>query len=141
MAAESLFERGMKVRREVLGDAHVDRATARTTPLDADFQRFITEFAWGSVWSRPGLARRDRSLLVIALLAVLGHDEELAMHLRATRGTGVSPREVGEALLMVAVYAGVPAANAAFRIAKEVLGAEPPLSVGERPAGPEKGEG
>ncbi|BCX18846.1 MAG: 4-carboxymuconolactone decarboxylase [Geminicoccaceae bacterium] len=125
MASESAYARGMAVRRAVLGDAHVDRATARITALDADFQRFITESAWGSVWSRPGLDRRERSLLVIALMAALGHEEELAMHLRATRNTGASPADVAEALLMVAVYAGVPAANAAFRIAKEVLGDEP----------------
>lgn len=124
MAATSAYERGMAVRRAVLGDAHVDRATAATTPLDADFQRFITEGAWGSVWSRPGLDRRERSLLVIALMAALGHEEELAMHLRATRNTGASPAQVAEALLMVAVYAGVPAANTAFRIAKRVLAEE-----------------
>ena len=111
---------GMAVRRAVLGDAHVDRAQSRTNAFDADFQRFITEGAWGSVWSRPGLDRRTRSMLVIALMAALGHEDELAMHLRATANTGATMDDVKEVLLMVAVYAGVPAANTAIRIAKEV---------------------
>jgi 4-carboxymuconolactone decarboxylase len=114
------FTAGMHVRRSVLGDAHVDRAEAAKTDFDADFQRFVTEGAWGSVWSRPGLDKRTRSLLVVALLAALGHEEELAMHVRATRNTGATPEDVKEALLMVAVYAGVPAANTAIRIAKAV---------------------
>lgn len=115
------YATGMRVRRGVLGDAHVDRAEASKTAFDADFQRFITEGAWGSVWSRPGLDKRTRSLLVIALMAALGHEEELAMHIRATRNTGAMPEDIKEALLMVAVYAGVPAANTAIRIAKEEL--------------------
>jgi 4-carboxymuconolactone decarboxylase len=115
------LEAGLEVRRRVLGDAHVDRAEAGKTALDADFQRFITEGAWGSVWARPGLERRTRSMLVVALMAALGHEEELAMHIRATRNTGATPEEVKEVLLMVAVYAGVPAANTAIRIAKEVF--------------------
>ena len=110
----------MAVRRSVLGDAHVDRAEAAKGALDEDFQRFITEGAWGSVWSRPGLDRRIRSMLVIALMAALRHDEELAMHLRATRNTGVTMEDVREVFLMVAVYAGVPAANSAIKIAKQV---------------------
>ena len=114
------FAAGMDVRRSVLGDAHVDRAEAAKTDFDADFQRFITEGAWGSVWSRPGLDKRTRSLLVVALLAALGHEEELAMHVRATRNTGATPEDVKEVLLMVAVYAGVPAANAAIRVARAV---------------------
>lgn len=118
--ASNAFTRGMAVRRAVLGDAHVDRAEARKTAFDADFQTFITEGAWGSVWARPGLTRRERSLITLALLAALGHDEEVAMHLRATANTGASAEDVKEALLHVAVYAGVPAANRAFRIAKEV---------------------
>ena len=121
MADETLFERGMATRRSVLGDAHVDAATARQTGFDAEFQAFITEGAWGSVWSRPGLSRRERSIVTIALLAALGHDEEVAMHVRATVNTGCSPDDIREALLHVAVYAGVPAANRAFRIAKEEL--------------------
>jgi 4-carboxymuconolactone decarboxylase len=118
------FATGMEVRRGVLGDTHVDGAEERTTAFDADFQRFITEGAWGSVWARPGLERRERSMLVIALMAALGHEEELAMHLRATRNTGATAEDVKEVLLMVAVYAGVPAANAAIRIAKEVFARE-----------------
>ena len=115
---DQLFQRGMATRRAVLGDAHVDGATARKTAFDDDFQSFITEGAWGSVWSRPGLSKRERSMLTIALLAALGHDEEVAMHVRATVNTGCSPDDIKEALLHVAVYAGVPAANRAFKIAK-----------------------
>ncbi len=111
----------MAARRAVLGDAHVDRAQANTTAFDADFQAFITEGAWGSVWSRPGISRRERSMITIALLAALGHDEEVAMHVRATANTGASMDDVKEALLHVAVYAGVPAANRAFRVAKQVF--------------------
>ena len=119
------FDEGVQTRRAVLGDAHVDRAEANQTAFDADFQTFITEGAWGSVWSRPGLSRRERSLVTIALLAALGHDEEVAMHVRATRNTGASAEDIKEALLHVAVYAGVPAANRAFRIAKQALGERP----------------
>jgi 4-carboxymuconolactone decarboxylase len=108
----------MTVRRRVLGDAHVDRAEAAKTAFDADFQRLITEAAWGSVWARPGLDPRTRSLLTIVLLAGLGHREELAMHVRATARTGATEAEVAEALLHVAIYAGVPAANAAIKVAK-----------------------
>ena len=115
------FEEGMATRRAVLGDAHVDRAEASATPFDFDFQRFITEGAWGSVWARPGLTQRERSLITIALLAALGHDEEVAMHVRATANTGATADDIKEALLHVAVYAGVPAANRAFRIAKKEL--------------------
>jgi 4-carboxymuconolactone decarboxylase len=122
--AEERFAVGMQVRRSVLGDEHVDRAELGTTAFDAEFQRFITEGAWGSVWSRPGLDRRTRSMLVIALMAALGHEEELAMHIKATRNTGAAPEDVKEVLMMVAIYAGVPAANAAFRIAKEVYAGE-----------------
>ena len=121
MAETKLFEQGMATRRSVLGNAHVDAATARKTPFDEDFQTFITEGAWGSVWSRPGLSKRERSMLTIALLAALGHDEEVAMHVRATVNTGCSPDDIKEALLHVAVYAGVPAANRAFRLAKDEL--------------------
>nr|WP_295884106.1 4-carboxymuconolactone decarboxylase [uncultured Devosia sp.] len=121
MTEASLYERGMATRRSVLGDTHVNGATARQTSFDADFQSFITEGAWGSVWSRPGLSKRERSLVTIALLAALGHDEEVAMHVRATANTGCSPEDIKEALLHVAVYAGVPAANRAFKIAKEEL--------------------
>jgi 4-carboxymuconolactone decarboxylase len=112
------FETGMAVRRSVLGDAHVDRAEAAKTSFDEDFQRFITEGAWGSVWSRPGLSKRERSLVTIALLAALGHEEEVAMHVRATANTGATADDVKEVLLHVAVYAGVPAANKAIKIVK-----------------------
>jgi 4-carboxymuconolactone decarboxylase len=115
------YERGMKLRRQVLGDAHVDRATANATPFDQDFQRYITEAAWGDVWSRPGLEPRTRHLLTLAILAALGRDAELEMHVRATRNTGVTPEDVKEVFLHVAVYAGVPAANSAFGAAKRVF--------------------
>ena len=115
---ESRFDIGMRVRKEVLGSEHVERAQAHTTEFDADFQRFITESAWGSVWARPDLDRRTRSLVTIAILAASGR-EELAVHLRASRNIGVDPQEVAEVLLHVAVYAGVPAANAAFSMAKK----------------------
>jgi 4-carboxymuconolactone decarboxylase len=112
------YETGMATRRSVLGDAHVDRASAATTPFDEPFQTFITEGAWGSVWSRPHLSKRERSIVTLALLAALGHDEEVAMHTRATINTGATPEDVREALLHVAVYAGAPAANQAFKIVK-----------------------
>jgi 4-carboxymuconolactone decarboxylase len=116
---DARFEAGMATRRAVLGEAHVDRTTAAMTDFDEPFQTFITEGAWGSVWSRPQLTRRERSLVTIALLAALGHDEEVAMHARATANTGATPEDVREALLHVAVYAGVPAANRAFKIVKK----------------------
>ncbi|MCB1372527.1 MAG: 4-carboxymuconolactone decarboxylase [Rhodobacteraceae bacterium] len=112
------FDRGMATRRAVLGDAHVDRAEAATSDFDAPFQTFITEGAWGSVWSRPDLSRRERSLITLALLAALGNHDEVAMHVRATANTGATPQDVREAMLHVAVYAGVPRANHALRIIK-----------------------
>jgi len=115
------FDEGMAVRREVLGDAHVDRAIARTTPLTAPFQEFITRYAWGAVWGRDGLDRRTRSFVTLALLAALRCDDELAMHVRAARRNGLTPDEIGEVLLHTAVYAGVPAANSALAIARQVL--------------------
>lgn len=111
---------GMAVRRSILGNAHVDRAEAAKTAFDADFQKLITEAAWGHVWSRETISPRERSMLTIALLAALGHHEEVAMHIRATANTGASREDIGEALMHVAIYAGVPAANHAFRIAKSV---------------------
>jgi 4-carboxymuconolactone decarboxylase len=114
------FEEGLRVRRAVLGDAHVDGAMARTTELDAAFQRFITEMAWGSVWAGPELDRRTRSLVTIAILAALGR-EELALHIGASRNTGATPQEIAAVLMHVAVYAGVPAANSAFAVAKRAL--------------------
>lgn len=112
---------GLTVRKAVLGDAHVARAQAAVTPLDAPFQDYITRGVWGSVWTRPGLPRHTRSLLTLAMMAALGHHEEFKLHVRATRNTGVSPEELAEVLLQVAAYAGVPAANSALKIAKETL--------------------
>lgn len=113
----------MATRRSVLGDAHVDRAVAASGAFDQPFQQLITESAWGSVWSRPDLTPRERSLITIALMAALGHEDELAMHIRASRNTGASPEDIREALLHVAIYAGVPAANTAIKIAKEQFNA------------------
>jgi 4-carboxymuconolactone decarboxylase len=114
-------EAGMTVRRQVLGDAHVDRAVADTDEFTADFQDFITRYAWGEIWTRPGLDRRTRSCITLAVLATLHHDEELAMHVRAALRNGLTPEEVGEVLLQVGVYAGVPAANRAFKVAQQTL--------------------
>ncbi len=115
------YTTGMRIRRAVLGDAHVDRAEASQTGFDADFQRFITETAWGMVWARPGLERKTRHMLTIAMLAALGRESELALHIRAARNTGITPDELKEVFLQVAVYAGVPAANSAYALAKKVL--------------------
>lgn len=118
--SDQKFEQGMKLRREVMGDHYVDQAEANKTSFDADFQRFITETAWGSVWSRPTLDRKTRHLLTIAMLAALGRENELAAHLRATQNTGVTSEELKEVFLQVAIYAGVPAANSAFAVAKKI---------------------
>ncbi len=117
---DSRYEAGMKIRTEVLGAEHVARAKAQQTELDADFQRFITETAWGTVWARPNLDRRTRSLVTIAILAALGRDE-LALHLRASHNIGVDPKEIVDVLFHVAIYAGIPAANTAFAMAKTHL--------------------
>jgi 4-carboxymuconolactone decarboxylase len=117
----ALYERGMATRRTVLGDSHVDRVQSAITDFDFPFQELITEAAWGTVWSRPGWSKRERSMVTIALLAALGHDEEVAMHVRATANTGASREDIAEALLHVAIYAGVPAANRAIKIAKQVF--------------------
>ena len=116
------YEKGMEIRKSVLGEDYVARAEANMSDFDVDFQRFITETAWGSVWARPALDKKTRHLLTIAMLATLGNHEELAMHIRATCNTGVTRDEVREVLLQVAVYAGIPAANAAVAIAKRVFG-------------------
>lgn len=118
-----LSKRGMAIRRKVLGDAHVDRAEAAKTAFDAPFQALITDAAWGHVWSRETLSLRERSMLTIALLAGLGSDHELAMHVRTTARTGASADDIMEVLLHVAIYAGVPRANHAIKIAKETLAA------------------
>jgi 3-oxoadipate enol-lactonase/4-carboxymuconolactone decarboxylase len=115
---------GFAVRREVLSDAHVDRAIAATTDLTADWQDFITRVAWGDVWSRPGLDRRSRSVAVLSSLIAHGHHEELAMHLRAALRNGLTIDEIREVILQSAIYSGVPAANTAFRIASEVFGSD-----------------
>jgi 4-carboxymuconolactone decarboxylase len=121
MDEQERHEAGMRTRREVLGDDHVDRAIGATTEFTADFQDFITRVAWGEVWQRPGLDRRTRSALTIALLAALGHHDELGMHVKGAIRNGMTPAEIAEVLLQVAVYAGVPAANAAFRAAQTAL--------------------
>jgi 4-carboxymuconolactone decarboxylase len=118
--SDQKFEQGMKLRREVMGDRHVDRAEANKTPFDADFQRFITETAWGAVWSGPTLDRKTRHMLTLAMLAALGRENELALHIRATQNTGVTPEELKEVFHQVAIYAGIPAANSAFAVAKRV---------------------
>jgi 4-carboxymuconolactone decarboxylase len=126
MTDDPLHDAGMRVRREVLGDEHVDRAIAATTPLTEAFQDLITRFAWGSVWTREGLDRRARSCVTLAVLTALGREHELAMHVRAARRNGLTAEEIGEVLLHTAVYAGVPAANRAFAIAQDVLREEEP---------------
>ena len=118
---EQRAAQGMAVRREVLGNGHVDRAIAATTQFTAPFQDLITRYAWGDIWSRPGLSRAERSMITLTALAVLRQEEELAMHVRAALANGLTPAQIQEVLLQVAVYAGVPAANRAFAIASEVL--------------------
>jgi len=117
---DDAYERGMGVRREVLGDAHVDAATAGGSPLTADFQELITRYAWGEVWARPGLDRRTRSCITLTALVAGGHDHELALHLRAARRNGLTWDEIKEVLLQAAIYCGVPAANSAFAVAQRV---------------------
>jgi 4-carboxymuconolactone decarboxylase len=114
-------DQGMKVRREVLGDEHVDRAIEHTTPFTSDFQDLITRYAWGEIWARPGLDRRTRSCITLAALVALGREEELAMHVRAALRVGLTPDEIKEVLLHSAIYCGVPAANGAFAVAQRVL--------------------
>jgi 4-carboxymuconolactone decarboxylase len=114
-------EQGMRVRREVLGDAHVDRAVAETGDFTRPFQEYITEAVWGGIWTRPGLDRRTRSCVTLAVLTALGRHEEIAMHVRAAIRNGLTPAEIAEVLLHTGAYAGVPAANAAFAIGRQVL--------------------
>jgi 4-carboxymuconolactone decarboxylase len=118
------YEEGMRVRRDVLGDEHVDRAIENTTEFTAAFQEFITRNAWGAVWTRDGLDRRTRSAITLAVLTALGREQELALHVRAARTNGLTPEEISEVLLHTAVYAGVPASNAAFAVAQRVLAEE-----------------
>ena len=117
-----LYDRGMQVRREVLGDEHVDAAVARTTDFTADFQALITRYAWGEIWTRPGLDRKTRSCITLTALVALGHLDELEMHVRAALRNGLAGDEIKEVLLQCAIYCGVPAANAAFAVAQRVLG-------------------
>jgi 4-carboxymuconolactone decarboxylase len=119
--SDERYEQGMRVRREVLGDTHVDRAVAKTTEFTAPFQEFITEYAWGTVWARDGIDRRSRSMITLAVLTALGREHEIAMHVRAALTNGLSQEEICEVLLHTAVYAGVPTANRAFAIAQEVF--------------------
>jgi 4-carboxymuconolactone decarboxylase len=118
------YERGLRVRREVLGSNHVDRTLAATSSLAADFQDFLTRYAWGEIWSRPGLDRRTRSCITLTALVSLGHFEELALHIRAARRNGLSPEEIAEVLLQCAIYCGIPAANHAFRVLERELADE-----------------
>jgi 4-carboxymuconolactone decarboxylase len=122
---DSRRKEGMRVRREVLGDEYVDRAVAKTTPLTAAFQDYITRNVWGDIWSRPELDRRTRSCITLAILTALGRDAELALHVRAAVRNGLTPAEIGEVILHSAVYAGVPAANQAFAVAQRVLDETP----------------
>jgi 4-carboxymuconolactone decarboxylase len=122
MTDDERRERGMKIRREVLGDAHVDRAQANTTPLTRDFQDLITRYAWGEIWARPGLDRKTRSCITVAMTVALNRPDELALHLRGALRNGVTVDELREILLQTAIYCGVPAAHMAFRVAEEVLG-------------------
>src|SRR5712691_7648893 len=115
------YDEGMKIRREVLGDEHVDNAIERTTEFTADFQDLITRYAWGEIWARPGLDRKTRSCITLTALVALGRDEELAMHVRAALRNGLTPAEIKEVLLQTAIYCGVPAANSAFAVAQRVL--------------------
>jgi 4-carboxymuconolactone decarboxylase len=116
------YEQGMKVRREVLGDAHVDRSLQRRDEFNEEFQDLITRYAWGEIWSRPGLPRQTRSMITLAMMVALNRGEEFRMHLRAALSNGVTREEIKEVLLQAAIYCGVPAANAAFHAAEEVLG-------------------
>ncbi len=118
---DNSYERGMRIRREVLGDEHVDRAVEGTTEHTAAFQDFITRYAWGEIWARPGLDRRTRSCITLTALVALGRFDELALHVRAARRNGLSREEIAEVLLQTAVYCGVPAANSAFQVFQRVL--------------------
>jgi 4-carboxymuconolactone decarboxylase len=119
--SDELYNKGMQTRRSVLGNEYVDNAEKNKTDFDKDFQEYITSNAWGSIWSRPGLTKRERSLVTIALLTALNHREELAMHIQAAKNTGTTEDDIKEVLLQTAIYAGVPAANGAFKIAKEIF--------------------
>jgi 4-carboxymuconolactone decarboxylase len=119
--SDTRYDQGLAVRREVLGDSYVEQAGAKTTDFTRDFQTIVTEFAWGTIWTRPGLDRRSRSMITLTALIARGHHEELALHIRAGLRNGLSREEIKEVLLQAAVYCGVPDANAAFRIAQRVF--------------------
>jgi len=121
MSDSDAYQRGMKTRKEMLGAAYVDRATAGATDFNRDFQAFITRYAWNDVWNRPGLERKTRSMLTIAMLAALGREDEFKLHVRSCRNAGVTRDEVKEILMQAAIYAGVPAANTGFRLAREIF--------------------
>ena len=129
------YDDGMRVRREVLGDEHVDRATAGATDFNRDFQELITAYAWGEIWTRPGLDRRSRSMITLTALVARGHHEELAMHVRAALRNGLTVEEIKEVLLQSAIYCGVPDANTAFRIAQQVLAEEGVIPAPGPPSG------
>lgn len=115
------YDKGMEVRRAVLGDAHVDRSLANLTPFNEEFQEFITRYAWGSIWTRPGLPRHTRSLLTLVMMIALNREEEFRMHVKAAVNNGVTPDEIKEVILQAAIYCGLPAANHAFRVAQDAL--------------------
>lgn len=131
--SEETRKAGMQVRRAVLGDAHVDRTVARRSAFNDDYQDLITRYAWGEIWTRPGLPRHTRSLLTLAMLVALNRPEEFRLHVRAARNNGVSAEEIKEVLLQAAIYCGVPAANSAFQMAEEILAAQ----AAEGPAAPD----
>lgn len=125
------YDEGMRVRREVLGDEHVDAAIERTTTFTADFQDLITRYAWGEIWARPGLDRRTRSCITLTALVALGREHELEMHVRSALQNGLTPDEIAEVLLQCAIYCGVPAANGAFGIAQRVIDGDEPDTAGD----------
>jgi len=133
MSEDELYEQGMRVRREVLGDAHVDRANARATDFTAPWQEFITRHAWGAAWTREGLDRRTRSVITLSVLTALGRENEIGMHVRAALGNGLTREEIAEVFIHTAVYAGVPASNAAFAIAQHVFDEEDGSDSGSSP--------
>jgi 4-carboxymuconolactone decarboxylase len=135
--SDDLHPEGMKVRRAVLGDEHVDRAIERTTEFTAPFQEFITRYAWGGVWTREALDRRTRSVITLSVLTALGRENEIEMHVRAALRNGLTPEEIGEVFIHTAIYAGVPAANSAFAIAQKVIAAESAPGGPADPAGAE----
>ena len=124
MNEQQRYEQGMKVRREVLGDAHVDKSLEKRNALNEEFQDLITRYAWGEIWSRPGLSRQMRSMLTLAMMVALNRQEEFRMHVKAALNNGVTPEQIKEVLLQSAIYCGVPAANNAFHIANEVIGSK-----------------